>query len=181
MIEFIQWDNRSWEKQATTSIFLLHLAFKSQGFVGFQCMCQSMNSGINLFVPWSAASLSFYKGQSRSRGWCPVFSVHREDEDCVFEQNGALGATALKKGSCEPMFVVSASCLASAIAGLIWEIIKSPLNPFFFFWVGTCFIFTDGVPYLISIKNNGVMLCSSKLKLSLDKLYREFTVFLSLN
>lgn len=133
MIEFIQWDNRSWEKQATTSIFLLHLAFKSQGFVGFQCMCQSMNSGINLFVPWSAAALSFYKGQSRSRGWCPVFSVHREDEDCVFEQNGALGATALKKGSCEPMFVVSASCLASAIAGLIWEIIKSPLNPFFFF------------------------------------------------
>lgn len=51
----------------------------------------------------------------------------------------------------------------------------------FFFWVGTCFILADGILCLISVKNNGVMLCSPKLKVSLASLHREFLMLSLLN
>ena len=91
---------------------------------GLRAVLVSVYMPENEFQHWclvhvESVSFSFYTGQSRLGGWGPAFSAHREKEDFVSEQNRPLGATALKDGSCELWYVVSAFYLISAMAGVM--------------------------------------------------------------
>lgn len=116
--------------------------------------------------------------------WCPASSVHRGDEILLyFWAKWASGHNCFEKritwtsvcGIC----LLSGFCYCRISIGDYQKPSKSFF--FFFFWVGASFIFTDGILCLISSENNGVTLCSPKLKRSLDSLCREFSALAPLN
>lgn len=148
--------------------------------MAFWFICQRMNSSIHLFATWSLVSLSFAKGQSRSGGRCSAFSVHREDKVLCFwtkwtSRSKCSGRKILWTKVCRYLPHIWLLLLQNWYRRLL----KALQILFFFNWHLLSFI--DGIPCLISIKNNGLMLCSPKLKVSLASLYREFSVLSLLN
>lgn len=163
-----------WKSQQLYPLSIIFGIQQASGLSWFQFICQRTNSSIDVLSMWNGVSFSFYTGQSRLGLRPSIFCPQGEGGFCFWE-NRPLGATTLKDGSCELWHVVFAF-----IWFLLWQewyrrLSKAPPNPCgCFFWVGTCFIFADGILCLINIKNNGVMFCPPKLKLA--SLRTEFSV-----